>query len=165
MILEKRRRDEMMERLVQQLTPTSVVTSEAKQSKLSITPKLLRNIKSFTGKSAGVGEWIKSLENIQELHRLPDHYILETARSKLTEGAKTCFETNRMRLNTWEAFTTAFRTIFTREESLTEKWKNMIERVQRKGEPIEQYFHEKVQPYANLNLAFEESKKQILIGL
>uniref|UniRef100_A0ABD2WCZ6 Uncharacterized protein n=1 Tax=Trichogramma kaykai TaxID=54128 RepID=A0ABD2WCZ6_9HYME len=41
----------------------------------------------------------------------------------------------------------------------------MSERIQRKDEPIQQYFHNKVKLCVDLRLSTEEMKEQVLVGL
>ncbi|CAB0036281.1 unnamed protein product [Trichogramma brassicae] len=48
---------------------------------------------------------------------------------------------------------------------MTTRWKRMTERVQLKGEHIQQYFHSKVKLCLKLNLDAAEIIEQVLIGL
>lgn len=65
----------------------------------------------------------------------------------------------------WADFEKQFRRKFVGEVLIRDKWKEMVCRVQRKGENVLEYFHEKVHLCSMLDLIFQEVKIQILESL
>ncbi|KAK9696747.1 hypothetical protein QE152_g31383 [Popillia japonica] len=75
------RREVLLEKLVDK------IAEKNESPVLSIMPELLRNIRNFNGDNNKAKAWIESLNSVQELHNLPENYMLETARTRLIEGA------------------------------------------------------------------------------
>nr|CAI5852030.1 unnamed protein product [Callosobruchus analis] len=136
MMVENRRRDALIERLVDKLT----VQPAGPNTNVPVMPELLKNLTTFDGNSANAKQWIKSLTSAQLLHDLPDTYMLETARTR-------------------------FNSTFVPKESFSTKWRKMVARTQHKGEGLSGYFHEKVKLCKELDLDIRELKEQVLIGL
>ena len=107
----------------------------------------------------------KKLNSMQLLHRWPDNFALETARTHLKKGAKHWFTARSDLIRTWQEFQRMFMDTFYVQESMTQKWKNMTLRSQGKEEAIASYYHEKIKLCRRLGLSFDETREQVLVGL
>nr|CAI5826329.1 unnamed protein product [Callosobruchus analis] len=161
MMVENRRRDALIERLVDKLT----VQPAGPNTNVAVMPELLKNLTTFDGNSANAKQWIKSLTSAQLLHDLPDTYMLETARTRLVSGASYWYAVNEPEIQTWQQFVDKFNSTFVPKESFSTKWRKMVARTQHKGEGLSGYFHEKVKLCKELDLDIRELKEQVLIGL
>nr|CAI5821929.1 unnamed protein product [Callosobruchus analis] len=161
MMVENRRRDALIERLVDKLT----VHPAGPNTNVAVMPELLKNLTTFDGNSANAKQWIKSLTSAQLLHDLPDTYMLETARTRLVSGASYWYAVNEPEIQTWQQFVDRFNSTFVPKESFSTKWRKMVARTQHKGEGLSGYFHEKVKLCKELDLDIRELKEQVLIGL
>ena len=68
-------------------------------------------------------------------------------------------------MTTWREFYTAFTKKLIGEDSLSDLWNRMSNRVQTKGENINTYFHENLKLCGEVSMHFEDAREQILIGL
>nr|CAI5828350.1 unnamed protein product [Callosobruchus analis] len=161
MMVENRRRNALIERLVDKLT----VQPAGPNTNVAVMPELLKNLTTFDGNSANAKQWIKSLTSAQLLHDLPDTYMLETARTRLVSGASYWYAVNEPEIQTWQQFVDRFNSTFVPKESFSTKWRKMVARTQHKGESLSGYFHEKVKLCKELDLDIRELKEQVLIGL
>lgn len=161
-LIENQQRDKAMERMLENLIQQK---DNVSQQNIGIMPELLKKIETFDGKLENARNWMKQLDSIRILHNLPDSYMLEMARTRLVDGARQWYLANALDIQTWQQFITEFETMFIVEESAATKWRRMEERTQKKGESIDNYFHEKVRHCKQLNMNFKEIKQQILIGL
>nr|CAI5831003.1 unnamed protein product [Callosobruchus analis] len=155
MIVENRRRDTLIERLVDKLT----VQPAGPNTNVAVMPELLKNLTTFDGNSANAKQWIKSLTSAQLLHDLPDTYMLETARTRLVSGASYWYAVNEPEIQTWQQFVDRFNSTFVPKESFSTKWRKMVARTQHKGEGLSGYFHEKVKLCKELDLDIRELKE------
>nr|CAI5849821.1 unnamed protein product [Callosobruchus analis] len=158
MMVENRRRDALIERLVDKLT----VQPAGPNTNVAV---MLKNLTTIDGNSANAKQWIKSLTSAQLLHDLPDTYMLETARTRLVSGASYWYAVNEPEIQTWQQFVDRFNSTFVPKESFSTKWRKMVARTQHKGEGLSGYFHEKVKLCKELDLGIRELKEQVLIGL
>nr|CAI5870141.1 unnamed protein product [Callosobruchus analis] len=161
MMVENRRRDALIERLVDKLT----VQPAGPNTNVAVMPELLKNLTTFDGNSANAKQWIKSLTSAQLLHDLPDTCMLEMARTRLVSGASYWYAVNEPEIQTWQQFVDRFNSTFVPKESFSTKWRKMVARTQHKGEGLSGYFHEKVKLCKELDLDIRELKEQVLIGL
>lgn len=170
MIEENKRRDEMMMNLVSRLTiPTVSEPSASTQNyeQYCIMPDLTKGISNFSGTSTGTTavEWIQSLESVARLHRWPESFIIESARTHMTSAAGHWY--TRMsksgQINTWVEFKTAFFKTFGATLSVADLWKRLQGRAQRKEESTLVYFQEVAKYCQDLNLSFNDTKRQILL--
>ncbi|KAL1430178.1 hypothetical protein MTO96_015344 [Rhipicephalus appendiculatus] len=99
------------------------------------------------------------------LHGWPDSFRLENARLHMKGPARFWLQARVDDLTTWEDFKIAFKKTFVGQTSTTEKWKQMQERVQMKGESITAYFLEKTLLCKELGLSMQDTKEQVLVGL
>ncbi|KAK9729920.1 hypothetical protein QE152_g15650 [Popillia japonica] len=99
------------------------------------------------------------------IHKWPDSFALEIARSNLIGGAWQWWRTKERNIRNFNDFVAAYEHTFLKDEGLPSKWKRMTELVQHKGELLNQYFHTKVRLCSELKLTFADTKEQILIGL
>ncbi|CAB0042957.1 unnamed protein product, partial [Trichogramma brassicae] len=132
-----------------------------------VMPDLSKSIPVFTGSEdpTVAREWIENIRSMRVLHNWPEAFALETARIHLAQGARDWFSARRASLDTWPKFSAAFESTYLQHENMTTRWKRMTERVQLKGEHIQQYFHSKVKLCLKLNLDAAEIIEQVLIGL
>lgn len=113
MIIENKRRDAVIERLLDRLTlPTTNHCQTSPTQNLTIMPDLLRNIAHFNGDCSKASAWLQSLSSVQLLHGLPDAYMLETARTRLTDGAYHWYQTKANDILTWADFVEQFSATF-----------------------------------------------------
>lgn len=140
------------------------------ESKYHILPDLTKGFYTFNGewkpdKPNEAKDWLDSLKSMALLHKWPEAYSLETARTHLSGAARHWFETRKTDIVGWEDFQYHFKKTFVRQESITHLWKQMTARIQTANENISLYFHEKVNLCKRLDLFFLEIKEQIIIGL
>ncbi|VEN58604.1 unnamed protein product, partial [Callosobruchus maculatus] len=166
MMLENRRRDQMIEKMFETMSEQSRRSPQNDTvSNLAVMPEILRNLGTFDGDVAKARRWLDSLISAKALHMLPDTYMLETARTRLVSGAKFWYISKKNEINNWESFVHKFKQSFYPKESIAVKLKIMENRIQRKGENIQAYFYEKLTLCQELNLDFSEIKEQLLLGL
>lgn len=179
MMNENKRRDDVLTKLVMQLATNKNNNSEKVQDSgrngnehgdgvesYHIMPDLTKNIRTYNGESKGVAkEWLANIKSMQKLHRWPEQFALETARSHLVDGAKFWYQSYRTEITDFQSFTKEFERTFVGEVGITEKWTKMTARVQQKGESLNLYFHEKLKLCLDLGLNFAECKQRILVGL
>ncbi|OXU16221.1 hypothetical protein TSAR_011633, partial [Trichomalopsis sarcophagae] len=177
--LESRQRDERRDgiilRLFTQLSTSTVpnptnnntVPASSTFQNYQVMPDLSKNIQNFTGNesSTAAKEWLSNIESMCLLHNWPDNFALETARMHLTLGARDWFATRKNLVSTWKDFKQTFRKTYVRNDSTTARWKRMTERIQQRGETLQQYFHSKTKLCVDLGLGMSDTKEQILIGL
>ena len=79
-----RRSQETIAALLTRLQPPSAPPAETYR----IMPDLAKSIDNFNGSgdSTKAREWLRTLEAVAKLHRWPDSFILESARSHLIDG-------------------------------------------------------------------------------
>ncbi|XP_018566986.2 uncharacterized protein LOC108907688 [Anoplophora glabripennis] len=131
-----------------------------------VMPDFSKTIEDFTGESGPQDAklWLKQLETTANLHSWPQAFVFETARSHLCGAAKFWYR-GRNDITDWTKFKTAFANTFLMSKSKTELWKEMQSRIQGIKENVSVYFHEKITLCRELNLDFEETKEQVVIGL
>lgn len=129
-------------------------------------PYFSKSVPTFNGERLPESKsWLESEESAATLHNWPSAFTLDTARTHLVGAARYWYEARRDRLTSWQAFRAEFSNTFILKDTTSSLWKNMSSRVQNPKEDLSLYFHEKVQLCNKLNLPFEESKEQIVIGL
>lgn len=163
MLEQNQRRDEQMTMLLNTMAQTQI--ARPPQAEYQIMPDLNQSIPNYDGEgnSAKATSWLRAIETTATLHRWPEPFKLDSARTHLIGAATHWF--NARSFNTWIDFTTQFRRSFMGGSSLPEKWKKMQQRVQAKGESTNVYFHEKVMLCQEVGLGFDDLKKQVAIGL
>lgn len=160
MIRENQRRDDNMFRLL------SKMTNNEPSREFQIMPDLTKSIKTYDGQSkVEATEWLNNLKSMMTLHKWPESFVLETARTHLIGGAKFWMSRKQQELTTFTAFEDAFSKTFIGEVSRAERWRSMEYRVQGNNEPLSRYFHEKTKLCVDLGLNFLETREQVLIGL
>lgn len=155
MVVQNKRRDEVLERVLEQIN---------NRNSYQVMPDLTKNVATFDG-NIGARDWIRKIKSMQTLHQWPDSFALEIARSNLIGGAHHWWCTKENEIKTFTKFVEVFEKTFLRIEGFPVKWKKMVARIQRKGEPLSEYYHNKVRLCTDLNLTFADVKEQILIGL
>lgn len=164
MLEQNRLREQQMDQIVNRLFERNRVDSSPPTS----VPNHTQIIPTFNGESGDTdvaSEWINALKSVALLNRWPDACTLEAGRSHLEGAARSWFLSHMTELNTLEQFITSFEQTFTCQESITEMWKKMNERVELRGETVFAYFHDKVRMCRRLSLSPAETKKMICIGL
>jgi len=134
----------------------------------SVVPNHEQIMPMFTGESGDTDaatEWVNALKTVALLNGWPDSYTLEAGRSHLGGAARHWYLSHMAELNTMDNFITSFEMMFTSQESITETWRKMDERVQQRGETVFAYFHDKVRMCRRLKLTATETKKMVCIGL
>ena len=177
MMEENRRRDAQRDALLERLFSRLDVSSNVQRNNsglagephqnYQVMPALSTNIQEFTSNesSTEAREWITNIESMCVLHRWPETFAMESARMHLKDGARDWFSAHRRELITWDAFRQAFRTTYVRQDSAIARWRRMADRVQKRDEPLQQYFHNKVKLCTDLNLNVLDTKEQVLVGL
>lgn len=162
MIAENRRRDAWMERIFDRLSIASPSTPE---TSLVAMPEVLRSVPVFDGRRENARRWLETLISAQTLHRIPDNYMLETARTRLCNGAQYWYEAKSNDISNWENFIVHFKSTFYPRDNTVDKLRELQLCFQTKDEPASSYFYKKVKLCNDLNLGFKETKEQILVGL
>lgn len=175
MIEQNRQRDELINNLLRANMNTNAGNilrqgeGPQQQQAYHIMPNLSGSIHDFAGEDdlAKAGEWLHAINSMAMLHQWQDAFKLESARGHLIGAASHWFSSRYSTIHNWRDFEEQFCKTFITSSNLglPERFKIMQARVQRKGENIYAYFHEKVKLCVNLNLEFEDIKKQVLIGL
>ncbi|KAF2897881.1 hypothetical protein ILUMI_08295 [Ignelater luminosus] len=146
-----------------------VIKTKNDTEKFHIMPDLSKSIENYDGEiekgPTAAKVWFEKLVSSATLHSWPPEFILESAKTHLIGAAKSWYNSNIPELNTWENFKDRFEKTFCMEASLTDKWNRMVKRIQRSGESLSIYFHDKYGLCKALNLTFPETKEQILVGL
>ncbi|KAF2891721.1 hypothetical protein ILUMI_14452, partial [Ignelater luminosus] len=146
-----------------------VIKTKNDTEKFHIMPDLSKSIENYDGEiekgPTAAKVWLEKLVSSATLHSWPPEFILESAKTHLIGAAKSWYNSNIPELNTWENFKDRFEKTFCMEASLTDKWNKMVKRIQKSGESLSIYFHDKYGLCKALNLNFPETKEQILVGL
>jgi len=164
MLEQNRLREEQMRNLVDKL----MGQSQNYQTTTSFVPNHLQLIQNFDGETGDTGvadQWLSALCTAAKLNNWPDTYTMEAARSNLSGPAKQWYLSHMADLKNFDDFRRLFRVTFTSEESITNIWKRMYDRVQGDKESVFNYYHEKVRLCPKLKLNEDESKKMVCVGL
>lgn len=163
MMHENQRRDAMFERMLLHMSRQPLV-----QPATNIyVPDFTKNIDFFNGEgsSAKAKDWITKVITMKDMHGWNEGYAIELVKAKLIGAANCWFEARCRELISWDIFVKAFYKTFIGQDSLPEKWKKMNERMQKKGESVQAYFHEKLKLCLEVGCNFRDTKEQILVGL
>lgn len=101
-------------------------------------------------------DWLKTVNRVADIKRWPDNFKLQSVRSNLEGSAGYWFLSHNIR--SWIDFENQFKRTFVDEVLVGDRWKEISRRVQRKGENVLEYFHEKVHFCLVLDLGLQESK-------
>lgn len=158
--------NEMMQALLEQ-NRLLLELIKRKPEAFHVMPDLNKAIQDFDGEGSchEAGAWLKSIDSMAALHGWPDSFRLENARLHMKGPARFWLQARVDDLTTWEDFKIAFKKTFVGQTSTAEKWKQMQERVQMKGESITAYFLEKTLLCKALGLGMQDTKEQVLVGL
>jgi len=129
-------------------------------------PNFLNTLPEFDGRSNSqtAEDWLAAIEGVAKLHRWPDAFKIESARSRMIGPANNWF-TGRKFTN-WDEFVFQFKRTFVGSKlNIVERMKNMLKRVQSESETVADYFHHKARLCRELELPFNETKQQIVAGL
>lgn len=168
MMVENRRRDDMINRLMDRLTPSPSVSQPLMESTtFHVMPDQSRVIGKFDGDKdvSSAKTWIENLETSASLNRWSDSYTLETARAHLTGPATHWFKTKRQLISDWASFKKEFKKTYEKTDRLADRWSRMKARKQGKSETVLAYYYEKVELCGKLKLTFSDAKEEILAGL
>lgn len=165
LLLEQNRLcEQQMEMIITRLTDSHKLTVTAPL----MLPNLAKRILMFNGETGDTdeaAEWLSALRTAARLNNWPDSSTLEAGRSYLEGAAKQWYLSHMTELDTFDKFATSFEHMFTCQESVTEIWRKMYDRVQQKDETVFSYFHDKVRMCRRLKLNETETKKMICVGL
>lgn len=168
MVIESNnRRDEQVNAMFKQLherlqTSASENGADASSTtQYSMIPDLNSSILPFDGETSDCGvatEWLNVIQTTARLHRWPDAYTVEAARSHLRGAARNWFLSRQFELKTWSQFKTAFEATFVSQMDKLELWRRASNRVQGPQESIHTYFHDKMRLCRRLELGAAEAK-------
>lgn len=166
MTAENRRRDEMFLQMMSQIS-NQIQPRPSELMNYHIMPDLTKTIRDFNGEEGGAKakEWLNDLRSMQTLHRWSDNFALETAGTHLKGGVYHWYTLRSPEVNIWQQFQELFKNTFLVRGSMTERWRRMVERVQKKGESLPAYYHEKVKLCRKVELDFLDTREQVLAGL
>jgi len=99
------------------------------------------------------------------VNKWSDACTLETGRSHLEGAARYWYLSHMSELESFQKFATMFEETFMGCESVTETWKSMNDRVQRRDKTVFAYVHEKVRLCRRLGLTPLETKKMVCVEL
>ncbi|KAL1437447.1 hypothetical protein MTO96_048935 [Rhipicephalus appendiculatus] len=144
---------------------------ERKSDAFHVMPDLNKTIHDFDGEGSchEAGAWLKSIDSLA-VARLAgqgwtDGFRLENARLHMKGPARFWRQAGVDNLTTWEDFKIAFKKTFVGQTSTDEKWKQMKDRVQMKGDSITAYFLGKTLLRKELGLSMQDTNEQVLVGL
>lgn len=129
MLEQNRLREEQMRNLVDKL----MGQNQNYPTTTSFVPNYLQLIQNFDGETGDTGvadEWLSALCTAAKLNNWPDTYTMEAARSNLSGPAKQWYLSHMADLKNFDDFRKLFKVTFTSEESITNIWKRMYDRVQ-----------------------------------
>ena len=109
--------------------------------------------------------WLREVSMAQQIHQWTDPLTLSIAMAHLKGPAFNWLLANQTELVSFEHFKTKFNEMFTVRETIAQRAKRMIERVQSQREPLEQYYHHKVLLCKDLNMTIEETKEELAAGV
>lgn len=162
MILEdNRRRDVMMAELLRSMSTTT------RDTNYNIMPDLSQRFSPYDGTTGAVGarDFLRTLNGMKTRQHWSDDIALEVASMNLTGGARDWYRMYAEEITTFDQFTTKFKNTFIVNESAGQRWEEMQKIIQGKDEDVTKYFYAKAKKCARLDLSFEDTKEQILIGL
>ena len=125
---------------------------------------IIAEFDGFSG-AANAEIWLQNLEPTVTLHTWTEAFVFETARSHWTKADRNWYLGNIGTIINWQSFRKAFAHTFLMKKSLTERWKDMQKRSQRRDEKTAEYFLDKVHLCKELKLPFHEIKNQVAVGL
>ncbi|XP_022160829.1 uncharacterized protein LOC111026944 [Myzus persicae] len=131
-----------------------------------VMPDFHQSLPDFIGTEshAEASNWIKGINSTADLHSWPDTFKLEIVRTKLKGAARNWYLGRNF--SSWEHFEQQFKDAFIGTlASIVDLTKLLIARQQRKGETVNEYFHDKARMCRELKLDFDESKRQIVEGI
>lgn len=132
----------------------------------AVMPNFLSTLPEFDGRSdkQSAEDWLAAIEGVSKLHRWPDAFKVETARSKMTGPASHWYVGRKFA--TWSDFVVQFQGTFVGSNlNVVERMKRMLARSQSNSETAADYFHHKYRLCRELHLSFSETKQQIAAGL
>lgn len=150
--------------LIQQLLRSQ--TAEQNIRNYNIMPDFSKSISNFSGEDLSQSKyWLECLESTSVLHKWPEEFLLETARTHLVGAAFSWYQVKKDCIHTWKEFREEFQNTFIHNRNLTSLWTTMNSRQQGSKEDISSYYYEKIKLCKQLGLHFEEIKEQVAIGL
>lgn len=129
-------------------------------------PDFNHSLNIFTGResSTEARTWLNSIESVAKLHNWPDSFKLETVRAKLDGPSRNWYVSRTF--SNWHSFVDQFTNTFIGHELCTvDRVKAMSNRIQLKDECIIEYFHHKVRLCREIQLPFNEVKRQVIEGI
>ncbi|CAI6342719.1 unnamed protein product [Macrosiphum euphorbiae] len=164
-LLEQNRlREQQMDKIINKLMETKAT----ERPTASMLPVIMQTVPVFNGETGDTdvaAEWLRALKTAALVNKWSDACTLETGRSHLAGAARNWYLCHMSDLESFQKFATLFEETFMGHESITETWKSMNERVQRRDETVFAYFHEKVRLCRRLGLTAIETKKMVCVGL
>lgn len=164
-LLEQNRlREQQMDKIISKLMETKATDLPT----TSMLPVIMQTVPVFNGETGDTDvatEWLRALKTAALVNKWSDACTLETGRSHLVGAARNWYLSHMSELESFRKFATMFEETFMGHGSITETWKSMNERVQRRDETVFAYFHEKVRLYRRLGLTAMETKKMVCVGL
>jgi len=131
-------------------------------------PDLSHTVCNFDGECEIGGEataWLNYLNATAELHKWSNSLKLQMAGQHMIGAARYWFLSNIDEITTWADFESLFNKTFRADTSFSQRYAQMQAKVQIKGESTTAYFHNKVRRCKLVNLSFEDTKEQVLLGL
>ena len=122
-------------------------------------------LEAFNGDTKSAKTWLQRFERVALLSRWDDNAKLLAIEMKLSGSALAWHKATGAKCTTYDAWKTAFTAAFIRETDKTELYRAMISRVQQPKEKAVDYVRSKQQLCAELELADDHIKKEILCGL
>jgi len=110
----------------------------------AVMPNFLSTLPEFDGRSdkQSAEDWLAAIEGVSKLHRWPDAFKVETARSKMTGPASHWYVGRKFA--TWSDFVVQFQGTFVGSNlNVVERMKRMLARSQSNSETAADYFHHK----------------------
>ena len=133
----------------------------------NLAPNVIECIPDFFGHEGPekARTWLSSVQTSVQLHNWTTNIAFEVARSHLKGSARNWYDARVDELINWDILQDAFRRTFIYERSLTDTWRDMMERIQGVNEGAGDYFHHKVKLCRRLGLTDREIRTQVARGL
>lgn len=158
-LLEQNRlREQQVDKIINKLMEQKTMVQPSSPT-LPIISQTVPMFNGETGDTDVAAEWLNALKAVALVNKWSDTCILETGRSHLEGAANNWYLSHMSELNSFAKFTAAFEQTFTSQVSITETWKRMKERVQKRDETVFSYFHDKVRMCRRLGLSAIEIKR------
>ena len=144
-----------------------IAKREQNQNQFQVMHDLTKTISTFDGDRdlSMAGEWLDGVKTSALLYDWSESVKLETARTHRVGATKNWYIARRANILNWGDFEAQFKKTFVEALTTSDKWERMRKRIQRNGESVASYYHEKYKLCRDVGLKPNEIKEEILKAL